>query len=71
MFITPLMNIEPRLVCFDILKIFLKNLKFFIFYFYFKLIFFCVFRYFNVLISKIILKNYYFNISLNKNYFKK
>jgi len=37
-------------------KVFEKN-YFFYFYFCFKLIFFSVFRYFDVLISKIILKN--------------
>jgi hypothetical protein len=36
----------------------------------FKFIFLNILNYFNVLILKIILKKYYFNIFLNKNYFK-
>jgi hypothetical protein len=60
-----------QLILFDFVfwKYILKNLIFF----YFKLIFFGVYRYFDVLILKIIFKKYkkyYFNIFSSKKYFK-
>jgi hypothetical protein len=59
-------------VCFYILKIFLKQLLFLIFFI--KLIFFMFSGDFDAFMLKIIfkkLKKYYFNVFLSKKYFKK
>jgi len=54
-------------------KSILKKIEFFYFFLCYKLIFFMFLDHFDVLILKIILKKlkkYYFNIFLNKKYFK-
>jgi hypothetical protein len=56
------------LSCFHVIKIFLKKLKKIIL-FYFKLIFFLFSVYFDVRMSKIIFKKYYFNIFSSKKIF--
>jgi len=66
-----LISLLNGFICFCVLKVFLKKINFF-FIFFFKLIYFLVFLdHFDVLISKIILKKYYFNIFLNEKYLKK